>query len=112
MSKAVINTYCLMKACDTLGIPYVIHDSYGNFVEVHARQPLFFINFVTPWNDASAAALCKDKEYTYRLLSPHIHTPKTTAYFDPNFNRKNYKKYHRHAGSHAHGDKKEEAKSE
>lgn len=96
MNKALINTHCMMKACDTLRIPYTIHDTYGNFVEVHAQQPLFFINFATPWNDASAAALCRDKEYTYRLLSPHMRIPKTTAYFDPQFNRKNYKQYHEH----------------
>jgi glutathione synthase/RimK-type ligase-like ATP-grasp enzyme len=93
MSKALLNTRCVAQACENLGIPYVIHDEYGNFIEVQTPEKMFFVNFTTPWNDTGSSKLCADKEFTYRLLAPHINMPTTKAFFDPHFSQKKYALY-------------------
>lgn len=93
MSSALLNTKCLVQACKKLNIPYVVHDNYGNFVEIALSQKYFFINFTTPWNSTSSSKLCADKEFTYRLLHRHISMPRTMAFFDPKFVSKKYNKY-------------------
>ncbi len=97
MEKALLNTRCVIKACTRLQIPFTAHDEFGNFVEVHGRTPLFFVNFATPWNDGATNALCGDKEFTYRLLHTHLQMPETHAYFDPTFTRAKYTKFKTHS---------------
>ena len=97
MAKAVLNTYCVAQACNNLKIPYIIHDEHGNCVEVHGRnRKLFFINFETPWNDDSSAKLCRDKEFTYRVLHKYVAMPSSVAFFDPAFQLKRYKRFVKH----------------
>ncbi|HYC83331.1 MAG TPA: alpha-L-glutamate ligase [Candidatus Paceibacterota bacterium] len=85
MSKntTITNTRCLVQACERLGIPFVIHDSHDNFVEVSLARPFFFTNTTTPFNAGSVGKICRDKEFSYRLLKGAVVMPKTKGYFNP-----------------------------
>lgn len=78
-----VNTRCLRAACDTLGIPYTIHDAYGNFISVDLGKPYFFVNAATPFNSSAVDKICKDKEFSWKLLNEAVSMPKTKGYFDP-----------------------------
>jgi glutathione synthase/RimK-type ligase-like ATP-grasp enzyme len=84
---------CLRAACERLGISYAVHDLNGNFMSVIAGGPRYFVNYGTPFNNDAISKICKDKEFTYRLLHDVIRMPKTMAYFDPNFGREEYQKF-------------------
>jgi len=93
LDKALSNTRCLGKACNKFGIPFVIHDDFGNWLEVSiGNKKLQFINRVTPFNNGSIFKLCKDKEFSYRLFSKEIKMAKTKGFVDPNCNE-DYSKY-------------------
>lgn len=78
-----VNTRCLRAACDALGIPYTVHDAYGNFVSVDLGKPYFFVNAATPFNSSAVDKICKDKEFSWKLLNESVSMPKTKGYFDP-----------------------------
>jgi glutathione synthase/RimK-type ligase-like ATP-grasp enzyme len=84
---------CLRAACERLGISYSIHDDHGNFLRIDSGVPKYFVNYGTPFNDDAISKICKDKEFTYRLLKDAVRMPVTKAYFDPQFGRKEYEKY-------------------
>jgi hypothetical protein len=77
------NTRCVRKACDALGIPYTTHDDYGNFVAVELDPVRYFVNAATPFNNGAIDKICKDKEFTWKLLKDTIRMPRTKGYFDP-----------------------------
>lgn len=81
--ESYANTRCLRKACDALGIPYVIHDAYGNFVAVGGNPVQYFVNASTPFNNSAVDKICKDKEFSWKLLKDAVRTPRTKGYFDP-----------------------------
>jgi glutathione synthase/RimK-type ligase-like ATP-grasp enzyme len=78
-----VNTRCVRAACDRLGIPYSTHDPYGNFVSVNLDQQHFFVNASAPFNTSSVDKICKDKDFTSKLLSDAVRMPKSHGYFDP-----------------------------
>lgn len=82
-SVSHVNIRCLRAACDKLGIPYTMHDAYGNFVSVDLEKPYFFVNAATPFNSSAVDKICKDKEFSWRLLHDTVTMPKTKGYFDP-----------------------------
>jgi glutathione synthase/RimK-type ligase-like ATP-grasp enzyme len=62
-SISYVNTRCVRAACDRLGIPYT--------------------NAATPFNSSAVDKVCKDKEFTWKLLADVVQMPKTKGYFDP-----------------------------
>ena len=78
-----VNTRCVREACDRLGLPYTIHDKYGNFFSVDLDRPYFFANSATPFNNSAVDKICKDKEFAWKLLHESVSMPKTKGYFDP-----------------------------
>jgi hypothetical protein len=82
-SISYVNTRCVRAACDRLGIPYTIHDEYGNFLSVDLGRPFLFANAATPFNSSAVDKVCKDKEFTWKLLADVVQMPKTKGYFDP-----------------------------
>lgn len=81
------NTRCLIKACQSLSIPYETLDTNGNFVAltVSGKKNLFFANYSTPFNSNSFCKIAKDKEFTRFLLKDVIQMPKTLGIFDPTY---------------------------
>jgi len=77
------NTRAVRAACDRLGITYQIHDAYGNFVSINTSPIRFFANSSVPFNSGSIDKICRDKEFTWKLLKGVIRTPRTKGYFDP-----------------------------
>jgi len=82
------NTECLMAACKNLNIPFRLVDDKTNFVEVQHKKLYYFVNNAVPINSTTSAYICKDKDFTYRILSPYIRMPKSLAYLDPNCQEK------------------------
>lgn len=77
------NTRCVRRACDALGIPYRVHDAYGNFVALDLDPVRYFVNASTPFNNSAVDKICKDKEFSWKLLKDVVRTPRTKGYFDP-----------------------------
>lgn len=90
-----INIQCLIAACDNLNIGYQYLDINKNFVMVELHDGLLFKSNVTPFNTEVMSAICKDKEYSYRLLHNRIAMPKTIGFIDFNVQDK-YHKYVRY----------------
>jgi glutathione synthase/RimK-type ligase-like ATP-grasp enzyme len=82
-SQSHPNTRAVRTACDRLGIPYHIHDTHGNFVSVDLEPVRFFVNSSVPFNNGAVDKICKDKEFTWKLLKDVVRTPRTKGYFDP-----------------------------
>jgi glutathione synthase/RimK-type ligase-like ATP-grasp enzyme len=93
ISTSIPNIRCLVRACEELDIPYTYHDENHNFVGLtNAGKNIYFANATTPFNDESVARICKDKEFTYRLLKNKVLMPQTTGFLDPECQEK-YRKY-------------------
>lgn len=91
------NTRCIRAACDRLGIPYKIHDEYGNFIAVGSDPVRYFVNAAAPFNSSAVDKICKDKEFTWKLLKDAVRTPRTKGYFDPYPQDPQYQGYVREA---------------
>lgn len=87
------NTRCVRTACERLDIPFKVHDEYGNFISVTLDPVRFFVNAFTPFNSSSVDKICKDKEFTYRLLKDVARMPRTKGYFDPHPQDARYESY-------------------
>jgi len=83
MENSKPNMRCIAKACDNLGISYTVKDDYGNWIAVHLSKDYHFVNNKIPFNDGGINSVCRNKEYTYRLIKDEINTPRTKGYFDP-----------------------------
>lgn len=88
----LVITRCIAQACNELKVPYEFVDDNHNFIRVNLHKPYFFVNFATPFGRHDIVKICKDKEFTYKLLNPVIRTPHTIGYLDP-FCREGYRKY-------------------
>lgn len=94
MQGAIVNTRCLMAACGRVGIAFRIHDEYGNVVSfARGGREYFFVNFTTPFNNDAVSRLCKDKEFSYRLLKGVVRTPRTRGFFDPDYADERFDRY-------------------
>jgi glutathione synthase/RimK-type ligase-like ATP-grasp enzyme len=79
-----LNIRLVEVAARRLNLPFKFHDENFNFLEITtATGPHFFINCTVPSNSADLVRLSTDKEFTHKLLSPHICFPRTRGYFDP-----------------------------
>lgn len=83
---------CVVQACENLKIPYTFLDENQNFVRIDLKKPYYFINFTSPFGRHDIVRVCRDKEFTYRLVKHAIRTPKTSGFLDP-FCREGYRKY-------------------
>ncbi len=94
--KPFIQIECLQEACQKLNISFSTYGSTGNFICLKTKEPLFFVNFSTPFNSDSAVKICRDKEFTYNLVSDLVRMPRTQGFLDPGCERryKNYRKYY------------------
>jgi len=87
------NISSIVKACDQLGLEYNFKDKNKNWLVVTTGQKhVTFLNNSTSFNTETVAKICKDKSFTYQLLSKFISMPKTLDYLDPEvpINFKNY----------------------
>lgn len=86
MQEALLNTRCLAEACRRRGVLFRVHDQYGNVVSFRiGERDYFFANFTTPFNNDGVSRLCKDKEFSYRLLKDAVPIPLTRGFFDPQY---------------------------
>jgi glutathione synthase/RimK-type ligase-like ATP-grasp enzyme len=75
--------HCLLKACDTLSIPYQCLDVEQNFIKLNiAAETLFFQLNKTPFNQQVLAQICLDKSHSYLLFKDQIQIPKTLSFLD------------------------------
>jgi glutathione synthase/RimK-type ligase-like ATP-grasp enzyme len=88
----ISNIRCLVKACHKLGIQYEYFDDNHNFVGIKLQGMQYFANATTPWNNQSVAKICKDKDFSYRLLHDVIHMPHTMSFLNPGCDER-YRKY-------------------
>lgn len=97
MQQSLLNIRCVIEACTRLQISHQIYDANQNFVEVQIKnKPYIFANFSTPFNSDSVSYVCKDKDFTYKLLKDTIEMPRTLSFFDPGYENEAYKKYISH----------------
>jgi glutathione synthase/RimK-type ligase-like ATP-grasp enzyme len=87
---AIMN--CVVQACENLKIPYTFLDENQNLVRVDFKKPYYFINFTSPFGRHDIVRICRDKEFTYRIVKDVIRTPQTTGYLDP-LCREDHRKY-------------------
>lgn len=94
--KPYIQLECLQEACQKLNIPLSTYGNTGNFICLKMKKPLFFVNFSTPFNSDSLVKICRDKEFTYNLVSGLVRMPQTQGFLDPDCEKryKNYRKYY------------------
>ncbi len=83
--QPILNTACLVQACKELGIAHTFYDNHHNLVGVHLDREYFFANGSTPFNDEAVGKICKDKEFTYRILNSTIRMPRTAGFIDPKY---------------------------
>lgn len=94
MEQSLLNTRCVQVACKNLCIPYNTYDNNKNLIEVLLHnKPYIFVNFSTPFNSDSVSYICKDKDFTYKLLKSLVQMPRTLAFFDPHYENEAFKKY-------------------
>lgn len=74
---------CVVQACECLKIPYSFLDDHQNLVRVELSKPYYFINYTSPLGRHDTVRICRDKEFTYRIIKNVIQTPRTTGYLDP-----------------------------
>ncbi|MGP8330326.1 MAG: ATP-grasp domain-containing protein [Methanosarcinaceae archaeon] len=83
---------CVVEACKRLQISCDFMDKNQNFVRVNLQKPYYFLNFSTPFGRHDIVRICRDKEFTYKVVKDIVRTPRTIGYLDP-FCRKGYRKY-------------------
>jgi len=79
-----IHTKCIAAACERLGLSYTFISGDENFVKVETGgNRYYFPGPSTPFNDGATIKICRDKEFSYKLLSGAIAMPKTMGFVDP-----------------------------
>lgn len=74
---------CVRRAAEELAVLYTVHDLYGNLISIDTQKKIYFANYSTPFNSDSIHRICKDKEFTAKLVGEVIQTPRTHSFFDP-----------------------------
>jgi glutathione synthase/RimK-type ligase-like ATP-grasp enzyme len=92
MYHSIPNIHALCKACDDLQVEYSFYDLNHNFVGLHLHEPYYFANASTPLNDESVSKICKDKEFTFKLVGSQVRMPKTMGFVNPDCDAQ-YQKY-------------------
>lgn len=82
--KSLPNAKCIRLACENLKIKHSFFDNNKNVIAVYLDKPYFFVNCSTPFNDESTSRICKDKDFSYKILKDVIRMPKTISFYDPN----------------------------
>ncbi len=77
------NIECLIKACNETNTSYKILDEHSNFIQVGTINPHYFIQTKVPFQRSDFVQICKDKDYTYKLLNNSVEIPFTKSYLDP-----------------------------
>jgi len=75
--------HCVVQACESLQIPYTFLDDHQNLVRVELGKPYYFINYTSPFGRHDTVRICRDKEFTYRIIKDIVRTPRTSGYLDP-----------------------------
>lgn len=98
-NKPSMQIECLQRACRKLNISFSTYGNTGNFICLKMKKPLFFVNSSTPFNSDSTVKICRDKEFTYNLVSDLVQMPQTQGFLDPGCEKryKNYRKYYNQA---------------
>ena len=79
-----IHTDCLAEACKRLDVPCSFVGGDENFLQVDlAGRRYYFPGTSTPFNDGATSKICRDKEFSYKLLGKAIAMPKTMGFVDP-----------------------------
>lgn len=78
-----VHTKCLVEACKRLGVPHSFVDGDENFLQVNLSQRYYFPGASTPFNDGATSKICRDKEFSYKLLHGAINMPKSMGFVDP-----------------------------
>lgn len=84
MESMSVHTKCLVEACKRLDIPNSFIADDENFLQVNIGDSrYYFPGASTPFNDGSTSKICRDKEFTYKLLNGVIAMPKSMGFVDP-----------------------------
>lgn len=79
-----VHTRCLVEACERLGVPHSFVDGDDNFLEINlGGKRYYFPGASTPFNDGATSKICRDKEFSYKLLKGVIAMPKSLGFVDP-----------------------------
>lgn len=79
-----VHTKCLVEACKRLDVPYSLVAGDENFLQIDlGGQRYYFPGASTPFNNGATSKICRDKEFSYKLLSGVIAMPKTMGFVDP-----------------------------
>lgn len=78
-----IHTVCLVEACKRLGIPHSFVAGDENFLQINLARRYYFPGSSTPFNDGATSKICRDKEFSYKLLSGVVAMPKSMGFVDP-----------------------------
>jgi glutathione synthase/RimK-type ligase-like ATP-grasp enzyme len=79
-----VHTRCLVEACNRLGLPYSFIANDENFLRIErSGRRYYFPGASTPFNDGATSKICRDKEFSYKLLKDVIAMPKSMGFVDP-----------------------------
>lgn len=79
-----VHTKCLTEACKRLDIPHSFIADDENFLQVDlGGHRYYFPGASTPFNDGATSKICRDKEFSYKLLKGAIAMPKSMGFVDP-----------------------------
>lgn len=86
------NTRCLLKASLDLGLSCQTFDESKNLIIIKTpKGDLLFSNHHNPFNFQSFSAVCRDKDFTYRILKNKVSMPEHFSIVDKNYFDKNLK---------------------
>lgn len=79
-----VHTRCLIEACKRLSIPYSFVADDESFLQLNVgAKRYYFPGSSTPFNEGATIKICRDKEFSYKLLKDVIAMPKTMGFVDP-----------------------------
>lgn len=79
-----VHTKCLIEACKRLDILYSFVAGDENFLQVNlGGHRYYFPGASTPFNNGATSKICRDKEFSYKLLKDAIAMPKSMGFVDP-----------------------------
>ena len=92
MNLQIENIACLLKASSELNIPFEVFDENSNLVVIKTpKKELLFSNYSNPFNTQSFSAVCRDKDFTYRILKDLVLMPEHFTIVDKNYLDKSLK---------------------
>jgi glutathione synthase/RimK-type ligase-like ATP-grasp enzyme len=79
-----VHTRCLVEACKRLDIPHSFVAGDENFLQINiGTARYYFPGASTPFNDGATSKICRDKEFSHKLLAGVIAMPKSMGFVDP-----------------------------